>query len=340
MLRIHFTAEDLARTRVGTGIGAAAETYYGMAMLRNANAALPFRGWKGAVGPRLGAQAGPLLALLPDRGPGLDLLTLAGDAPSIGEAVEGLLRAPRARLREELAGLSVRPADAAWVRSLMDADVGALHRLAGALEACHRGAVAPYWDRAASHLDAVRAACARALLEGGVERLLEGLCVPAVRWRAPVLEVRHPKDVEFRLGGRGLVIVPAVFMGREPTLLWDPVDEEVPPRLTVPTVHEVEVGAALWDLGGATAQGALGALLGRTRAAALKVTVGGCNTTELARRLNVSLAAASQHATVLRNANLITTSRRGGAVLHSITALGIDLLATEGATPPAVPGRG
>ncbi|GGZ16015.1 ArsR/SmtB family transcription factor [Streptomyces avidinii] len=339
MLRIHFTAEDLARTRVGAGIGAAAEAYSGLAMLRDTRTPLPFQGWRSAVGRRLGEEARPLLALLPDRGPTLDLVTIAGNAPSIGEAVERLLGAPRVRLREELEDLSVRPADAPWVRSLMDADVDALRQLARALEACHRTAVAPYWDRAASHLDAVRAACARTLMEGGVERLLEGLCVPIVRWRAPVLEVRHPRDIEFRLGGRGLVIVPAVFMRREPTLFWDPGDGAAPPRLTVPTVNEVEVGAALWNLTGTTAQGALGALLGRTRAAALKVTVGGCNTTELARRLNVSLAAASQHATVLRNANLITTNRRGGAVLHSITALGIDLLASEGATPPVAPGR-
>ncbi|MFD0349546.1 hypothetical protein ACFQ0M_33010 [Kitasatospora aburaviensis] len=39
----------------------------------------------------------------------------------------------------------------------------------------------------------------------------------------------------------------------------------------------------------------------------------------------MSPAAASQHAGVLREANLITTRRRGG-VLHSITPLGTDLL--------------
>lgn len=339
MLRIHFTAEDLARTRVGTGIGAAAETYYSLAMLRDRRTAPPFDGWRSAVAGRVAEEMRPLLALLPASGPGVDLLTIAGDATSIGEAADRLLSAPRARLRRELEDVSFRPAHASWVRSLMDADGDALHQLARALEVSHRSAVAPYWDRAASHLDAVRADYARTLLEGGVERLLEGLCVPLVRWRAPVLEVQHARDVEFRLGGRGLIIVPTVFTWRELTVLWDPADDVGPPRLTVPTVNGVEAGAALWNRAGATVQGALGALLGRTRAAALKVTVGGCNTTELARRLNVSLAAASQHATVLRNANLITTSRRGGAVLHSITALGIDLLASEGVASSAPPGR-
>ncbi|OQD51681.1 hypothetical protein BM536_038735 [Streptomyces phaeoluteigriseus] len=52
-----------------------------------------------------------------------------------------------------------------------------------------------------------------------------------------------------------------------------------------------------------------------------------CSTTELAARLGVSLAAVSQHTKALRDARLITTSRRGGSVLHVATALGRELLA-------------
>ncbi|WCD91099.1 hypothetical protein KPP03845_200060 (plasmid) [Streptomyces xanthophaeus] len=78
----------------------------------------------------------------------------------------------------------------------------------------------------------------------------------------------------------------------------------------------------------------LESLLGRTRAAALQVTAEGCTTSELARRLNVTAAAASQHASVLRNTDLITTSRRGGSVLHLITPLGLALLRTGVLTEP------
>ncbi|ONI49901.1 Helix-turn-helix domain protein [Streptomyces sp. IB2014 011-1] len=82
--------------------------------------------------------------------------------------------------------------------------------------------------------------------------------------------------------------------------------------------------------GGPAEQGdpdpSLASLLGRTRAAALLATRVGCTTTELARRLGVSAAAASQHTRVLRDADLITTTRRGGAVLHLITPLGTALL--------------
>jgi DNA-binding transcriptional ArsR family regulator len=52
----------------------------------------------------------------------------------------------------------------------------------------------------------------------------------------------------------------------------------------------------------------------------------GCTTTELAGRAGISLAAASQHATVLRDAGLIASRRQGGAVLHVLTPLGAELL--------------
>jgi len=43
-------------------------------------------------------------------------------------------------------------------------------------------------------------------------------------------------------------------------------------------------------------------------------------------RVGISLAAASQHASVLRDAGLITTHRQGSAVLHVLTPPGTELL--------------
>lgn len=42
--------------------------------------------------------------------------------------------------------------------------------------------------------------------------------------------------------------------------------------------------------------------------------------------MGISLAAASQHASVLRGAGLIATRRQGSAVLHVLTPLGAELL--------------
>lgn len=68
--------------------------------------------------------------------------------------------------------------------------------------------------------------------------------------------------------------------------------------------------------------------MGRTRAAVLAAAADGCSTTGLARRLGISPATASQHASVLRRAALITTRRDGKAVLHTTTHLGTALLAS------------
>jgi DNA-binding transcriptional ArsR family regulator len=78
---------------------------------------------------------------------------------------------------------------------------------------------------------------------------------------------------------------------------------------------------------GQTAPGdALAALLGFTRAAALAAIGTGCSTTELARRVGVSPAAASQHATVLRNAGLVASRREANTMMHSVTPLGSAVL--------------
>ncbi|MEU0938125.1 helix-turn-helix domain-containing protein [Embleya sp. NPDC005971] len=325
MLRIHFTAEDLVRTRLATTLGAAAETYHSLELLHGRRRPLPFRAWRTAVAGRPEATTGPLTALMTVRGPGIDLRTLVGDSFSLDEGIENLLAVPTRRLRKEMANLTFDPAHTTWVRDFLDGGREPRREFAEALRAWHDVTLAPFGPRIRSHLESVRAGYARTLLEGGVERLLAELCVPLVRWKPPILEVDYPRDDDIRLGGRGLLIAPTVFLWRQAMLVHDVEDDTAPFLLAVPTVRELRDGVALWepDPGG---DRALGALLGQTRAAALTVINDGCSTTELARRLNMSPASASQHATILRNARLITTTRQGGAVLHALTPLGLELL--------------
>ncbi|WP_392895164.1 ArsR/SmtB family transcription factor [Streptomyces sp. LN699] len=333
MLRIHFTAEDLARTRVAATIGVAAETYYSLELLRGSGDSPHFRSWRSAVAGRMGANTRPLTSLLPVRGPGLDLLALMGDGPSLEHAVDNLFHAPAARLRREFAGIDFPLEHLPWARRVSEGDREARRELAEALRACHRLAVEPYWHKGRSELAALSSRYTNVLLEGGVDLLLRSLCAPLVRWRPPVLEAPYPRGVEVHLRGRGLIITPTVFSPRAVSLLWDPLDTTQPPRLTVPALREPLAGAGPSFAAGSSGRN-LESLLGRTRAAALRVTAEGSTTTELARRLNVSAAAASQHAKVLRNADLITTSRRGGSVLHRITPLGLALLRTVTTTEP------
>jgi DNA-binding transcriptional ArsR family regulator len=83
--------------------------------------------------------------------------------------------------------------------------------------------------------------------------------------------------------------------------------------------------AALWDASSHQDK-ALGALMGRTRAAILGALTESSTTTQLGRRLGISAAAASQHTTVLREVGLITSRRKLNTVQHSLTSLGSALL--------------
>jgi DNA-binding transcriptional ArsR family regulator len=61
----------------------------------------------------------------------------------------------------------------------------------------------------------------------------------------------------------------------------------------------------------------------------MHLLVHACTTGELARRADISAASASQHATVLRKAGLISTSRQGNTVRHTLSPLGAELLNTH-----------
>lgn len=326
MKRIHFTAEDLMRTRVTPTIGVAAETFDSVRMLMDRGGGLAFRRWQVAVRGRLGEQALPLAALMPSRGPLVDVVSLAGSSASIDEAVDRLLGAPRELMRIELENIDFRPAHRSFARSLVDGDREARLRVASALRACHDLTIAPYWATVRGHLTDARTAYANSLAEGGVERLLASLGGPLVRWRPPVLEVRHPRDQDVHLNGRGLVIAPTLFSSQRIELLQAPLDPAQPPVLAVPSVRDPLDGAILWDGIGEPGDEPLDDLLGRTRAAVLGATAGGCGTTDLARRLRISPATASHHTSVLRKAGLITTRRDGKAVVHTLTPLGRALL--------------
>jgi DNA-binding transcriptional ArsR family regulator len=124
---------------------------------------------------------------------------------------------------------------------------------------------------------------------------------------------------------RGIALVPSVFVGQVPSLHQNPNDPTTAPWLVLPPAGVRMEQRHLW--GNPRPRGAaLAALVGRNQAAVLRTIAEGCSTTELAGRVGISLAAASRHAAVLRDAGLITTHRQGSAVLHVLTPLGAELL--------------
>jgi DNA-binding transcriptional ArsR family regulator len=324
--RIHFTADDLERIQVRPTLGPLAETVTAMCLLRcPQQPRATYRQWRSQVKGRLTPQMTTLTALIPPGTKGVDLTMLTGTAPTLEQGVQALLAVPRDQMLTEMefTDRAHKLPASAWAV----AETGGPGRLqlATAAVAAHQALIEPYWTAIYACLHAEHVARLRTLAAGGPGRLLASLQSQWVRWRPPVLEVLVPADTDVPLGGRGIALVPSVFVGQLPSLHTDPNDRAAVPWLVMPPSGDRMEQHHLWNH--SRRQGAaLGALVGRNRAAVLRTIADGCTTTELADRVGISLAAASQHASVLRDAGLITTHRNGSAVLHVLTALGAELL--------------
>jgi len=322
--RIHFSEADLARVQVSPTLGPLAETVLALALLRcSRQPRTMLSEWRGQV--RVTPQMRPLTALIPPDCNGVDLPTLVGETATIEQGVQALLDVPREHLLVEMEWIDRRHRlpPLAWAM----AEAGGRPELAEATQVAYQELIQPFWPRIRASLHAEQAARRRTLAREGPGALLASLQGPLIRWRPPVLEILRPGQVEMELGGRGIALVPSVFVGRAPSLHENPNDDDEMPRLILPAegAGRARLWAASRGLAGSRGS-ALAALVGRNRAAVLQSIADGCTTTELARRVGISLAAASQHASVLRRAGLIATRRQGSAVLHVLTPLGAELL--------------
>ncbi|TJZ55730.1 winged helix-turn-helix transcriptional regulator [Streptomyces piniterrae] len=270
----------------------------------------------------MNGEARLLAPLVPTRGYFPDFLTPAEGLLGMDEALSALRETPAARLHDELSRLSTARPLPSWIRAMAEGETRSLGRLAGTLQRYYEAAVAPYWPRVQGRIEADRATRGRALLDGGADRLLASL-PPMLRWRPPVLEADYPVDRDLHLNGRGLLLLPSFFCRRTPVTFHNP---ELTPVLVYPVEHQASRPAPP-----PPSDRCLGRLVGQTRSAILQGIGVGCTTSELARRVDVSVASASQHATVLREAGLLVTLRQGNAVLHTLTPLGAALL--RGARP-------
>ncbi|MEU9618054.1 MULTISPECIES: helix-turn-helix domain-containing protein [unclassified Streptomyces] len=323
MLRIHMSGADLSKVRMATRPDALWETILSFHRLRDRRGSTVFGKWRTETRPRLNGEVRLLAAVIPPRGYFPDFLTpsqKSSEPYGFDAGMEVLRGTPSGRIRAELALLA---AERRETRRPRDGRIESLDRLVGVLRSYHRAAIEPYWPHIQASVEADRAVRGRALLDGGADELLASL-PPMIRWRAPVLEADYPVDRELHLDGRGLLLQPSFFCRVTPVVYRDP---QLPPVLVYPVTHSrapVFAEPGPW----------LGRLLGHTRSTVLRAIGNGCTTSELARRAGVSLASASQHACVLREAGLIHTLRHGSSVLHTLTPLGGSLL--RGGAPLAM----
>ncbi|MFD7549013.1 ArsR/SmtB family transcription factor [Streptomyces sp. NPDC059578] len=324
MTRIHFTADDLTRVRFAPRPSPVPELHAALLMLGSRDEELLFGRWRNRLRRTLPGAAEPLADLAPN-GRAPRFLDVLGDTLDEGIA---LIRSARPEsVRSGIEQAYGRRAAPPWLRALHGGDTDAWRTWDRAQRAAHGTVLAPVWPLVQDLHRAEFTRFALAVAAHGLGVALIDLA-PGSRWRDGVWEW-PPSDVpgvrDVRLDGRGLVLRPTFHWRRGPLV------QGLPDR---PTALAYPAGRGLPPAPGAVGSPAepLAGVLGRTRLALLRALAEPSTNTALARRVGVSDATASAHASALRAAGLLTTTRTGRSVSHVRTPLA-ELLLTGG--PPA-----
>lgn len=325
--RIHFTSQDLARTRMADKPLPFVELHVAMRAVQGRTRPASLDSWRRSVDARLTAPARMALSLVPPVGysPSFFPPSCAGDPEELPERV---LATPRAEIRAQLSAMAEVQALPPWAHRLAD-DTALLKRLGGELGRLYDHLLSPFWAQIEDLFTMDRTARVQQWLSGGVERVLAQANPRWMRWNAPVLEITMVNEAEYDLvlEGQGVLLHPSALCDRtivdsearpQPVITYPACLDDPLRRLTVLTPEPVK----------ARPGGAVSALLGQTRSSVLNAVAehAGCSTKELANLVGIAPATASEHATVLREAGLIQTVRHRNTVRHSPTGLGISLL--------------
>lgn len=328
MLRIYFTAEDIARTRLATSPDPLWELVLSVQMLRGQRGDLLFAGWRRETANALRRHSlGPdlrlLMQLCPEIGYFPDFLNPTEAMKGLDYGLEAVRRTAKAVLRRDMTFLAEskrRQGEPLSARAahLARGEPAALAALTRTMNDYYRLAISPHSRVIEKAVGQDRNSRLSAFTEGGVEGLLRSMR-PMLHWEAGELSVPQHRDQEIHLGGRGLTLIPSYFCVNQPMTMFDP---DLPPVLIYPVPRSPETLASLDN----QRRTALASLVGNTRAAMLEAIGDGGTTTELARRVGVSPASASEHAAIMRAAHLIRSRREGNRMVHELTSLGLSLL--------------
>jgi DNA-binding transcriptional ArsR family regulator len=323
MIVFRFDHDDLLRTRFA--ISPLFEALSSVAVMRDPAGASLHLPWVRAARPRLGdLDVSVLQALVPHYGYTPDFISPppASPLPDVWAEIERVRATPLSQVRREL-GYAYPQGLPAVLEGV--ASRRGLSRLADLIGEYWTRALEPDWPEIQAVLEDDIAHRARALTAGGALAVFGDLH-PDVSWRDGTLVVDRPVDQDVDLGGRGLQLVPSVFMWPRVAAMFDPPWQPAvlyPPR---------GVGR-LWAPAGST--GSLEPLLGARRAAILCALDVESSTTTLARRLGASAPSVSEHLGVLRDAGLVRGRREGRSVLYARTAAGDALVAAPARSAPA-----
>jgi DNA-binding transcriptional ArsR family regulator len=330
---ISLGVDDLAATRFA--VSPLAETVFALQLLRTGGAGTVNQPWLRWARHELARRPLSLPLLWPLLRDGLrsvrpEFLTPAPAvrAPAFDEESERIRATPSGDVRASLERVYGWRDFDPWpdsARELAARPGQTLKLIVGELTAAHTRLIAPHWDRMRAVLDADIAYRGGVLAHGGAAALFAGLH-PGVRWAAAKITVSSnrpgPREYQVRRGpGGGLVLVPSVLIWPEATVKGYSSSQTTlryPARGT----------AAVWEqsLAPVPADQALRDLLGTPRARLLEALRCPSSTAALARALNVSPPAVSQHLAVLRRCGLVDRTRSGREVLYQTSDIGLALL--------------
>ncbi|MET9666226.1 DUF5937 family protein [Streptomyces sp. NPDC006475] len=319
-----FSAHDLAQLRFA--VSPMWEITPSFRLLESAATHPVHHPWVEQVRPRTaaaGAARGWLAELIPPSGYVPDFLNPApvGPAPTLAAELAAIRAAPVDRVRGDLDHLARHQGRLGPRARALYADPRALlPKVTAAVETYWELALAPYWARIRTVLDADVFHRARQVAERGTSHLLNDLHA-TVSWDDNALRLaRRKQPLTRETAGAGLVLIPSAFTGPD---LRTRVTLPDPPQLAYPARG---VGV-LWESRPVTGTEALAAVLGRSRTRLLTELETPASTTDLARRTGLSAAGVSQYLTALRDAGLVSAHRAGRSVLYARTAAAETLLA-------------
>ncbi|GAA3988852.1 DUF5937 family protein [Allokutzneria multivorans] len=296
------------------------ETVAGLRLLTRDRTAVHDR-WIGWAGERLARlEREPRYRLLHW------LITAAPTVPEFLVVTPGLRTVP---VETELAAVSETPAERVrdsitWTfgdrdlpraaRRVVEHPEESAAELAEVLAECHRLIIEPIWPRLAGVLEGDVEWRGKHLVEFGLPHVAPGLH-DSISWRSGSLVIGDPEQAEtLSAHDRDVVLIPSAF-------LWPDVYlRHTPHRIAL--CYPARGFGAFWHRTEAVSDGALDAVVGRTRARLLRTLDRPRTVSELASLLAVTNGAVSQHLSALRAAGLVVSRRSGKEVTSLRTALG------------------
>lgn len=329
MITIHLSAEDLVHTRFAfSALWEAVGSYCALKQPDKFPLHLPWI--RQAREALVGLDMSPVDALMFGSGR-VDFLTPPPltPLPDFELELDYLVQTPEEVVLQDIRNVLENPRGIykcsleSDYRPYLEDPRGSLQRLADTLWAYWERTLEPHWPRLRTLLEADVMYRARTFALEGPEKVFNELH-PSLRYQNRTLRnLKKAKghEVHLELSGRGLLLIPSVFM--DYTIMFDPPWQET-------MQYGARGTAGLWFPEPPPAAEALRKLLGSNRARLLKYLVTPSTTRDLAFLFGVTPSAVSQHLGWLRDTGLVSTQREGKSVYYKLSPIGESLLEAYG----------